>query len=139
MSTRSNKALIRRYLKAIDAGDVSILDEFVSKDFVDHSGSPGRSSDLEGLRRSFLDSQVATPGYHRLDELIADGDMVAARVTGHGTHAGTYRGIPATGRRIRMSGIVIWRIRRGKIVERWSVSDHEDLLRQMRAPARKRR
>ncbi len=139
MSTTSNKALIRRYFKAIDAGDVSVLDRFVAADFVDRSASAGRSSNLAGLRQSFLDSEAAIPGYHRVDELIADGDLVAARVTGYGTHAGTYRGIPATGRRIRMSGIVIWRIRRGRIVERWSVSDHEDLLRQMLAPARRRK
>lgn len=134
MSTTSNKALIRRYLKAIDKGDVSVLDAFVAPDFVDHSASPGQPAGLEGLRRSFLDSQVATPGYHEVDDLIAEGDRVVARVTGYGTHAGTYRGIPATGRPIRMTGIVIWRIRRGKIVERWAVSDREDLMRQMRGP-----
>lgn len=136
MSAKSNKALIRRYFKAIDTGDVRVLEKYVSPSFVDHSPSPGNSSDLEGLRQSFLNSQTALPGYHTVDDLIAEGDKVVARVTGYGTHEGTYRGIPATGRKVRMSGIVIWRIRRGKIVERWSASHTEDLMRQIRSPRR---
>jgi predicted ester cyclase len=139
MSTKSNKALIRRYFKAIDAGDVSVLDEYVSPAFIDHSPSPGESSDLEGLKRSFLASKIATPGYHHVDDLVAEGDKVVARVTGYGTHEGTYRGIPATGKKVRESGIVIWRIRRGKIVERWAASHTEDLMRQIQAPKRSRK
>jgi len=136
MSAKTNKALIRRYFKAIDAGDVRILETYVSRSFVDHSPSPDQSSDLDGLRRSFLHFQTALPGYHTVDDLIAEGDKVVARVTGYGTHEGTYRGIRATGRKVQMAGIVIWRIRRGKIVERWSASHTEDLMRQIRSPRR---
>ncbi len=139
MSTKSNKALIRRYFKAIDTGDVSVLERYVSPAFVDHDASPGQSPDREGLKQSFLSSLAALPGYHRVDELIAEGDKVVARVTGYGTHEGTYRGIPATGKKVRMSGIVIWRIRRGKIVERWAASHVEDLMEQIRAPRRSRK
>jgi steroid delta-isomerase-like uncharacterized protein len=139
MSTKSNKALIRRYFKAIDTGDVSVLEKYVSPAFVDHDPSAGQPPDREGLKQSFLSSQDALPGYHTVDELIAEGDTVVARVTGYGTHEGTYRGVPATGRKVRMSGIVIWRIRGGKIVERWSASHTEDLMRQIQAPRRARK
>ena len=139
MSAKSNKALIRRYFKAIDTGDVSILEKYVSRSFVDHSPSSGNSPDLEGLRQSFLNSQMALPGYHTVDDLIAEEDKVVARVTGYGRHEGTYRGVPATGRKVRMTGIVIWRIRRGKIVERWSASHTEDLMRQIQSPRRPRK
>lgn len=131
MSAKANKDLIRRYFAAIDRGDVSALDEFVSPDLVNHGLSSDPSSDLDGLKQSFLDSKIATPGHHVVDELIAEGDRVVARVTGYGTHEGTYRGIPRTGRSIRMGGIVIWRIKRGKIVERWALSDTLDLLQQI--------
>jgi predicted ester cyclase len=110
---------------------VRVLDDFVSPDFVNHSLSSGPSSGLDGLKQSFLDSKIETPGHHVVDELIAEGDKVVARVTGYGTHEGTYRGIPATGRSIQMSGIVIWRIKRGKIVERWALSNTLDLFQQI--------
>jgi len=75
--------------------------------------------------------QTSTPGYHTVDVLIAEGDKVAGRITGYGTHEGDLLGIPRTGKKIRMSGMVIWRIKRGKIVETWGVNDTLSLLQQL--------
>ncbi|HEX9567041.1 MAG TPA: ester cyclase, partial [Thermoplasmata archaeon] len=66
-----------------------------------------------------------------VDELIAEGDKVVARITGYGTHEADFLGIPRTGKEIKMSGIVIWRIRAGKIVEHWAQNDTLGLMQQL--------
>ena len=133
MSIEANKALIRRYMEAVDTGDVNIVDEFVAPDFVDHSPFPGMTPDREGLKQAFRFFLTATPGYHTVHEVIAEGDMVAARITGWGRHEGELLGIPATGKDIQMSGMVFWRIAGGKIVEHWSQTDMVGLLQQLGA------
>src|SRR5438552_106610 len=92
---------------------------------------PGFSGDLGGLKKLFTMFQRSTPGYHTVDDLIAEGDKVAGRVTGYGTHEGELLGVPRTGKEIRMSGLVIWRIRNGKIVETWVQNDTMGLLHQL--------
>src|SRR3989449_1238614 len=133
----ANKALIRRYFQEIDKGDPDVLDEFVAPDFVSHDPLPGVSGDLKGLKQAFMLFKSATPGYHTVDELIAEGDKVVARITGYGTQDGDFLGIPRTGKEIKMSGIVIWRIRRGKIVEHWAQNDTLGLLQQLGASPRR--
>jgi steroid delta-isomerase-like uncharacterized protein len=132
MSAEENKALIRRYLKAVDAGDVNCLDEFLAPDFVSHSPLlPGMPPTLDGVKQAFRIFLRATPGYHTVDDLIADGDKVTARITGYGTHEAELLGIPETHKAIKMSGIAVWRIAGGKIVEHWAEIDLLGLLQQL--------
>jgi predicted ester cyclase len=121
--SEANKELIRRYFAAVDQGDVCILDEFVAPDFVDHNPFPGTTPDLAGLKQAYEIFLHGTPGYHTVDDLLAEGDKVAARITGYGTHSGEILGIPPTGRQVQIGGIAIWRIRDDKIVEHWSQVD----------------
>ncbi len=88
---------------------------------------PTRDGGKEALRL-FL---RATPGYHTVDDLIAERDKVVARITGYGTHEAELLGIPATHKAITMSGIVIWRLAGGKIVEHWAQVDLFSLLQQL--------
>jgi predicted ester cyclase len=125
MTAAENKHLIERYFAAIDANpeDASVLDEFVSPDFVDHSPSPGCTADLDGLRAAFRMFATGSPGTHQVEDIVAEGDRVAARVSGEGVHSGELFGIPPTGRTFRVTGMVIHRIADGKIVERWTEVD----------------
>ena len=132
MSAEANKALIRRYFEAIDTKNVDIVDEFVAPNFVAHSPFPGTSPDRDGAKQAFNIFLTATPdGYHTVDDLIAEGDKVLARITGYGTHTGELLGIPPTGKQIMATGIAIWRIADGKIVEHWSEVDTLGLLQQL--------
>ncbi len=135
MSPEQNKTIIRRFYEAVDAGRIEALDEFIAPDCVDHNPPPipGRAEGLEGFRQAFRLFQTATPGDHVVEDLIAEGEKVVARVTGRGTHAGTLFGIPPTGRRVEMTGVVIYRLAGGKIVERWSQHDLFGLLQQLGA------
>jgi ketosteroid isomerase-like protein len=89
MSVEENRALVRRYFEEIDrTGDESVLDQYVSADFVDHSPSPGCTPDLGGLKAAFRMFRSGSPGTHRIDDIIAEGDKVVVRVTGQGVHSG---------------------------------------------------
>ncbi|HZR97050.1 MAG TPA: ester cyclase, partial [Gaiellaceae bacterium] len=132
-----NKALIRRYIQAIDdndSSDWSIIDEFVADDFVAHNPPfPGVSLDRDGLKQAAEIFRLATPGRHEIPLQVAEGDLVVSRIVGRGVHAGELLGIPATNRDIESDGIAIHRIRDGKIVEYWSVVDVARVLQQVGA------
>jgi predicted ester cyclase len=137
MSTEANKALIRRYIQAIDendSNDWNIIDEFVADDFVAHNPPfPGVSLDRDGLKHAAEIFRIATPGRHEIPLQVAEGDLVVSRIVGRGVHAGELLGIPATNRDIESDGIAIHRIRDGKIVEYWSVVDVARVLQQVGA------
>jgi predicted ester cyclase len=137
MSLDENKALIRRYIKAIDdnqTSDWSILDEYISEDFVAHNPPvPGVGLDREGMKHAAEIFRVATPGTHEIGMQVAEDDLVVSRVTGRGVHAGELLGIPPTNKEVETDGIVIHRIRDGKIVEYWSVTDIARVLQQVGA------
>jgi steroid delta-isomerase-like uncharacterized protein len=137
MSTEENKALIRRYIKAIDdndSSDWSVIDEFVAEDFVAHNPPlPGVSLDREGLKQAAEIFRVATPGTHEIPFQVAEGDLVVSFITGRGVHVGELMGIPATNKEIEMDGIVVHRIRDGKIVEYTAVMDVARVLGQIGA------
>jgi predicted ester cyclase len=137
MSAEENKALIRRYFAAIDAacktGNASILDEFLAPDFVTHTPFPGMPPTREGAKQIFMAFVASAPGSHVVDDLIAEGDKVVGRITATGTHEGDLLGIARTGKHIRMTGMTIWRIADGKIVEHWSEMNVLGLLQQLGA------
>jgi predicted ester cyclase len=64
--------------------------------------------------------------------MIAEGDNVAARFTAHGIHKGDFMGLPITGKPITMTGIEIFRIKDGKIVELWGEANLLGLMEQLR-------
>ena len=133
MSAEDNKTLVRRYFEEMDARkDVSMLDEFVAADFVNHDPPPGMTPDREGLEQLFLHFLAATPdGHHVIDDIIAEGDLVVTRVTGYGTHTGELFGIPPTNKRFETTGISIRRIANGKIAEHWAVVDMLGVMHQL--------
>jgi steroid delta-isomerase-like uncharacterized protein len=137
MSPEQNKELIRRYIEAIDANesdDWSILDEFIAEDFVAHNPPiPGVSLDRKGMKQAAEIFRVATPGSHEVDIQVAEGDLVASRILGRGVHAGELLGIPATNKEVETEGIAIHRVRDGRIVEYWSVTDVARVLQQVGA------
>jgi predicted ester cyclase len=137
MSPEENKALIRRYIKAIDdnqTSDWSVIDEYIAGDFVAHNPPiPGVSLDREGMKQAAEIFRVATPGRHDVGLQIAEGDLVVSQVSGRGVHAGELLGIPPTNREVETDGIAIHRIRDGKIVEYWSVTDVARVLQQVGA------
>ena len=137
MSAEENKRLIRRYIEALDdndSSDWSILDEYIAEDFVAHNPPiPGVSLDREGMKQAAEIFRQATPGRHEITMQVAEGDLVVSRIVGRGIHAGELLGIPATNKEVDTEGIAIHRVRDGKIVEYWSVTDVARVLMQVGA------
>ena len=132
MTPEENKALVRRFYEEIDKGNVDAMDQFVDEDYIDHNPAPFvAATGLEGLKQSFKIFEKATPGYHIIEDQIAEGDKVVTRLTSIGKHDGDLPGAPRTGNDMKMTSITIHRIANGKLAEKWSEKDVISLLTQI--------
>jgi steroid delta-isomerase-like uncharacterized protein len=118
MSIGENKALVRRFVEEFwNKGNTATADELMTPDAEIHMPT-GETLDLEGLKGFNVAFRAAFPDWHStFEELVAEGDRVAERWTGRGTHRGELWGIPPTGKRVEGPGSVFYRISGGKIVE----------------------
>ena len=119
----SNKDVIRRLLADVDQGNLDVVDVYYAADYVDHTPSPIRelASGREGVRRALALFHQAFPDTrHTIEDLVAEGDRVVARISARGTHTGELFGHAPTGRVVRLTGITIYRLVNGQIVERWA-------------------
>jgi predicted ester cyclase len=130
-----NKALVRRFYEEIDKGNITVLDELVAENYIDHNPPPfpGLASGREGLKQIFRIFQHSTPGYHQIEDQIAEGDRVVTRLTSIGKHEGDLPGAPKTGNDLKMTSITIHRLADGKLVEKWSEKDVIGFLQQIGA------
>ena len=103
-SAETNKALVRRFYEEIDKGNIAILEELVAEDYVDHNPAPfpSSASGRERLKQEFRIFAAATPGYHRIEDQIAEGDKVVTRLTSYGKHEGDLPGAPRTGNEMKI-------------------------------------
>ena len=117
----TNKVLLRQlFEQAIHRGNLAIVDEIFSNDFLDHS-TPGQPAGPQGVKDYFISIRTGFPDMRvAIDDIIAEGDRVVVRTTWHGTHQGTYEGVPPTGRQVARTLIQIFRIRDGRIVDEWN-------------------
>ena len=131
--SEENKALLRREIEEVwNKHNPDAVDEFFAPDLVNHSAPPGMPNDREGVKAglgmflgAFPDVKVTS------DFMLAEGDKVAMHFTMRATHTGEWLGIPATGKRINMTGIVIVRIAGGRIAELWTESDTMGMMQQL--------
>jgi steroid delta-isomerase-like uncharacterized protein len=136
----ANKAVVRRYFEERNRGNLAVIDELVSPTFIGHRPAGSTLPDLHGpadLREFLTTNRTAFPDAQTtVENLIAEGDQVVARWTLRGTQKGTLKttvlgDIPPTNKPVAMSGITIYRIEDGKIVEGWSIADTLGELRQL--------
>lgn len=136
MSADANKAVVRRAFDSMSEGPdqfVAEHDQIYAANLVGHfSGMP--PVDIDMHRQFGLGTYTAFPDLKRpVEDLVAEGDKVVARWTSVGTHQGDFMGIPPTGKTVTTSGITIFRLENGKIVEEWSESDMLGMLQQVGA------
>ena len=124
MSTEANKVLVRRYREAHNTNNLALLDEVVAADIKSHNGMPGLPSALQGGKMVHRTLLAAFPNGHVTTEgLIAEGDQVVERFSFRGTNTGLLMHAPATGKKVIFSGVSVFRIAHGKIVEHWGAHD----------------
>jgi len=118
MSAEENKVLVRRFVEEFwNEGNEATADELMAVDATIHMPT-GEVVNPDGLKGFAATFRGAFPDWHStFEELVAEGDRVAERWTGRGTHLGELQGIPPTGKRVEAPGSVFYRIIGGKIVE----------------------
>lgn len=124
MSTEENKALVRREQEELwnHTGDLDAAGDLFAPELADAA-----RQEAADFRRGFPDV-VST-----IEDLVAEGDRVAARWRARATHLGQYAGIPPTGKEVEFTGISMYRIEEGEIAESWTVEDDLGLMRQIGA------
>jgi steroid delta-isomerase-like uncharacterized protein len=117
--------------KVVNAGDVASLESFAHRDVVVPQSAPG----IDSFRRLLVETRgtFAEPEYKVMDS-ICDGEKVVVRFSAKATHAGRYMGLPATGRALKLWGVMIFRFEAGAIAEFWSLVDSQGILKQLREP-----
>ena len=119
---KKNKTLVRCYFEeAWGKGNVAAVDEFMAADYVEHPIPSGLPPGIEGLKQMTTTYRTAFPNLKAtLDDIFAEGDRVAFRWSVSGTHLGNWLGIPPTGNHVTATGITVFRIAGGKVVEGWT-------------------
>ncbi|HET8632122.1 MAG TPA: ester cyclase [Thermomicrobiales bacterium] len=120
-----NVAVIRRTYEAINHRDLAAATQEMAPTMMDEW--QGNMRFLQSIFDAFPD------GHWELEDLLADGDKVAARDTLRGTHAGPFMGVAPTGKAVTMGELHLWRLAGGKIAAHWVESDLPGLLRQLGA------
>jgi steroid delta-isomerase-like uncharacterized protein len=134
MSIEENKKIVRRYQEIYNSNNLDTLSEVVSENLLTPRIMPGIPSGIEGAKAAHRIMLAGFPDYQTMiDDLFAEGDKVAARITMTGTHQGDFMGIPPTGKHVSFTGIYIAKITNGKIVEHWGEEDGVSLLQQLGA------
>ena len=134
MSSIENKAAERRLVAEVwNKHNSRAVDEFVAPDVVMNNAVLALGSGREGYKRALETVFAAFPDVQlTIDDLIAEGDLVAERWTMQGTHQGEFMGIPATNHRLTLTGIDIYRYAGGKRVEAWGHADVAGMMKQLR-------
>ena len=132
--SEQNKEIIRRYYDSMNRGDVAARNTFWAEDIVWHGNQAEGAG--QGLESSVdLHDQIknAFSGLHAtIDDMMAEGDKVAARFTATGIHTGPLPGVEPTGMPVTWTGIAIYRIVNGKIAEDWFNDTFNEQVRQLR-------
>lgn len=132
MSTEENKEIVRRFFAlGPSQGDMNAAKELLAPDFTLHvplpaaPGVQGISDVVTACRAAFEHLNVT------MEDMVAEGDRVAARFTARGVHMGAFMGLPPTGKSIIMTGVEIFRIENGKIAELWGEANLLGLMGQL--------
>jgi predicted ester cyclase len=131
-SAGEHKVLHRRWIDAYNDRDEAVEAEVRAPEYVAYAPGepePLRDEAWRALISSFVD---AMPDLRiTIEDLIAEGDLTAARNTFSGTHTGEFQGLPPSNRRITFSGLEFNRLVDGKVVEHWFQLDQPALFKQL--------
>lgn len=124
MSTEENKALVRRCMDLINQKNFAAINQMYASTYVRHDpNSPwvcnreDYKEDLNILTTVFPDLRFT------VEDLVAEGNKVVCRFSIFGTHGTPWRGLPATGKQVMVTGVSISRIVEGQVIEDWFNTD----------------
>jgi steroid delta-isomerase-like uncharacterized protein len=120
-----NKALVSKFFEeAWGKGNLAAVDDFMATDYMAHHIPSGMPPGAEGLKQLIAAYRRAFPDLKiNIDDIFAEGEMVAFRWSVSGTHLGEWLGVSPTGNHVRATGITVFRIAFGKVMESWTSID----------------
>jgi steroid delta-isomerase-like uncharacterized protein len=136
MTTEDSRAVIHRWVDAVNSGDIDAAVQNLAEDFVGHfSAMPMPVEGREGFKMMYMGFiKPAFPDQHITVEMdVASGDKIAAQTRWTATHTGDFVGIPPTGRTVDVPGTAIFRIEGDKIAEEWIQEDFLGIYQQLTA------
>ena len=135
MTHNQNTAIVRRFIAEVLNGDnLPALDELVAADYVDHAIPPQMPPNRESMRQLLVMLRSVFPDIHyATEDVIAADDKVVVRFTRCGTQRGEFMAIAPSGHVVQWTGVDIFRIEDGKIVEHWNNFDQLGMLQQLGA------
>jgi steroid delta-isomerase-like uncharacterized protein len=132
MSTEENKALIQQLMHLQESGDLNTVDQILAPNWVNHDPSMPPLQGYEGFKQLTMLFRSAFPGFHtEIEDMLAEGDKVAARFRLRGTNTGSFQGMPATGKAVDVTGTGIFRVVDGKVTDNWVNLDALGLMQQL--------
>jgi steroid delta-isomerase-like uncharacterized protein len=134
-SVEDNKARDLRFVEEVlNQHNLDVLPDLVAEDFLEQNPPPGQGPGREGLRQFLAQMFEAFPDLRwRVEEMVAEGDRVAAWSTWTGTHRGTFFGVPPTGRSVSVESWTIDYFRDGMLTESRIIMDVMGLMQQLGA------
>jgi len=121
---REIETTVQGFYDALNSGDVDALDAVLAPDWADYPPPPGPGTNVENYRQVMLGFRAAFPdGFFATQDFIVEGNQVAVRSTGSGTHKGPFLGVAGTGTPVKFQTIDIHRVEGGRIVETYHVED----------------
>lgn len=135
MPAEESRAVIRRAYEEIwNQRNVEVVDEIVAEDFLNYAAPSDRQRGRQGLKDVVRMFESAFPDFrYEVEDVIAEGEKVVVRDVFRGTHEGDFLGIPATGNRVTMEAIHIYRLSGGRLAEHWVARDDLGMMRQLGA------
>jgi steroid delta-isomerase-like uncharacterized protein len=128
----ANKAAAHQLYERFSEGDLSVIDEVISDDFVEHEVMPGLEPNKDGVRQMFgMFRSAFRDATFEVNDMIAEGDMVFALVRMKGIHQAEFMGVPASGRAIDVGVADYFRFENGKALEHWGVMDTGAMMHQL--------
>jgi steroid delta-isomerase-like uncharacterized protein len=132
MSNEKKVILQRFFTELFNQAKLSVADELVAANYLNHNAAPGETSGREGLKQFVTNLHGAWADLtFTVEDQVAEGDKVTTRFTITGTHQGEFVGIPATGKPIRVQAINIHRVANGQIQEGWLEWDTLGMMQQL--------
>ena len=133
MSAEDNKAVVRRLIEEVyNEGNLDVVDDLVAPDVFNHPAVPEHQHCIDGFKHVMERVRTFSSDVHYdMDDIIAEGEKVGVRMTQSGTHTGTVRDIPPTGKRYSVDYVHWFRLAEGKVAELWTVRDDLSRLQQL--------
>ena len=133
MSSEKNKTIVRRLLEEPWKGDLRVVEELIDSKYVGYNpsfpeplrGPDGFKENISTYRSAYSDARIT------VDEQIAEGDKVASRWTGRGTHDGDLMGVAPTGKQVKVSGLTFSRLANGRVIEEYTNWDTFGMMQQL--------